>query len=1176
MLGPTTWAFVYSHVTVWIGDVDIPEELVAAARAGTLVLFVGAGASRDAPANLPDFRLLTEQIATEAAIDIEPGELDKPDELLGRIADLGVDVHLRVRSLIDAPGSWPNLLHGAIVDLAKAMPTPRIVTTNYDSHLTTVICGGALAWDEYMAPALPMGNEFSGVVYLHGSLRQPPKRLIVTDADFGRAYIRDAWAARFLERMFGKYTVLFIGYSHGDVVMRYLARSLGPQSDRRYVLTHDPDASDWRRLDLKPVGYRLRASRHSALPEAIGRWAALLAMGQLDHRNRIAQLVAAPPSEIPEEQSYMQAVLDDERLVGHFADLAWGEPWLRWVAAQPAFRLVLDSDVHATNHTQALADWFARHCVADELLSDVALTILSERGRGVSAQLWNAVGHHLHARKGARPAWLQRWIVLLVEEAPRLGHEWLELALNDSVLPADRDVALVLFDFLIEPHVSLKPRFGLGGAHFEADIRGNRDLLLASWTKIFKPDLASVVHEVLSIVDRHLRRVRYLLVAVGAANPGWDPTSFGRSSIVPHEQDRYGDGIDFLIDVGRDCLDLLVEHDPAAADPVVQAWASSEVPILRRLAIHAVAVDPTRSGTEKLAWLASYGWLFDYELKHEVFELLAMALPEADGPAVEDLVRTVVAGPPGDDENLRDYEVFNALEWIGRYSDAPSAVSALAGIRSDRPEFVARQHPDFGSWSEVGVRGAVAPMPIEVFHQRLRGDRGELLAELSQFKDVDFAIGTPSWHDVGSLVTQAVAAEPEDGFALLAPDTKLDPDLIRSTINGWAAADHNFDVAERILERLTELDLEQFGGDIARLLGGHIGTDQRTAWHQLTAARELARSIAHQLAPDPIPTDKADWLQAAINAPAGLLAEFWMHAISLDWNQNRSDWSGIPPQTREALLELMSRSDVHGALAEVIVTSQLHFVFAADRIWCEANVLPLLAWSDVWRARRTWDGFLFWGRWTDQLLEAGLLRHYLDATHHLSSLRDELERRLMDHFAGMALYSEINPLTWSAEFTRATPEHARVKFFDQVSWILDRLDVAARNVQWERWMRDYWSQRLVSVPLPLTADEASGLAEWAFHLLPDIPEAVDLAVSAPAGLRPHGVVHDLKKHVDHAPAELARLLAHVLSGTNPQNFWGCYELGEIVPMLHGIADESHLIQIREAGLRLGCPDAAGW
>ena len=323
MLGPTTWAFVYSHVTVWIGDVDIPEELVAAARAGTLVLFVGAGASRDAPANLPDFRLLTQQIATEAAIDIEPGELDKPDELLGRIADLGVDVHLRVRSLIDAPGSWPNLLHGAIVDLAKAMPTPRIVTTNYDSHLTTVICGAPLAWDEYMAPALPMGNEFSGVVYLHGSLRQPPKRLIVTDADFGRAYIRDAWAARFLERMFGKYTVLFIGYSHGDVVMRYLARSLGPQSDRRYVLTHDPDASDWRRLDLKPVGYKLRASRHSALPEAIGRWAALLAMGQLDHRNRIAQLVAAPPSEIPEEQSYLQSVLDDERLVRHFTDLAW-------------------------------------------------------------------------------------------------------------------------------------------------------------------------------------------------------------------------------------------------------------------------------------------------------------------------------------------------------------------------------------------------------------------------------------------------------------------------------------------------------------------------------------------------------------------------------------------------------------------------------------------------------------------------------------------------------------------------------------------------------------------------------------------------------------------------------------------------------------------------------------
>jgi hypothetical protein len=80
----------------------------------------------------------------------------------------------------------------------------RIVTTNYDLHLSTVLSKRGIQVEGYMAPALPMGDDFSGIVYLHGSLQRELKRLVVTDSDFGRAYLRDAWAARFLERMFAR------------------------------------------------------------------------------------------------------------------------------------------------------------------------------------------------------------------------------------------------------------------------------------------------------------------------------------------------------------------------------------------------------------------------------------------------------------------------------------------------------------------------------------------------------------------------------------------------------------------------------------------------------------------------------------------------------------------------------------------------------------------------------------------------------------------------------------------------------------------------------------------------------------------------------------------------------------------------------------------------------------
>jgi hypothetical protein len=94
---------------VWISGVDIPEELVRAARSGSLVLFVGAGASRDAPASLPSFTGLTSQIADEAGVPQVDAE--SSDVFLGRLDDSGVDVHERVRAHLDPPGSRPNAQH---------------------------------------------------------------------------------------------------------------------------------------------------------------------------------------------------------------------------------------------------------------------------------------------------------------------------------------------------------------------------------------------------------------------------------------------------------------------------------------------------------------------------------------------------------------------------------------------------------------------------------------------------------------------------------------------------------------------------------------------------------------------------------------------------------------------------------------------------------------------------------------------------------------------------------------------------------------------------------------------------------------------------------------------------------------------------------------------------------
>ena len=181
-----------------MSGVNFPTPLVEAHESGELVIFVGAGASVPWPSSLPSFMKLVEVIRDESNLRDDIGDLDDQllDEVLGRIKDdYGVDVHGRIHSHMSKTGSRPSPIHKAIVDLASAS-TVRIVTTNYDRHLSTLFDQRHEERAEYSAPALPMGDDFEGLVYIHGHLNQERRRLVATDDDFGKAYLPEARASR--------------------------------------------------------------------------------------------------------------------------------------------------------------------------------------------------------------------------------------------------------------------------------------------------------------------------------------------------------------------------------------------------------------------------------------------------------------------------------------------------------------------------------------------------------------------------------------------------------------------------------------------------------------------------------------------------------------------------------------------------------------------------------------------------------------------------------------------------------------------------------------------------------------------------------------------------------------------------------------------------------------------
>lgn len=283
---------------MFCAPLDIPDEIIAAQEAGELVVFVGAGVSCGGTSGLPRFEGLTDQIGE--TIGRSRGDREDFDSILGEWHEVnGAKVHQIAQRIIDnpasKPASKPNEAHSLLLKLFRRPEEIRIVTTNYDRHFSTAAKELEFELPHYRAPALPLGDDFHGIVYLHGSVDDKPERLILTDADFGRAYLSQGWARTFLQALYARFHVLFVGYSHADTLLTYLARGLpSKDSQRRYAIQEVGDHRKWRQLGIHVVPYALSddaSDPHDNLTLGLRRWVQLSNYRPQDVRERIRTIV---------------------------------------------------------------------------------------------------------------------------------------------------------------------------------------------------------------------------------------------------------------------------------------------------------------------------------------------------------------------------------------------------------------------------------------------------------------------------------------------------------------------------------------------------------------------------------------------------------------------------------------------------------------------------------------------------------------------------------------------------------------------------------------------------------------------------------------------------------------------------------------------------------------------
>jgi hypothetical protein len=381
------------------GLAQLPEELLLAHARGEVLFICGAGISRPQPADLPSFRELVldvyARLDTKAygvltslpqtacnqwpadCADLDPkqtaevkrfilGDYDVVLGMLERRLDDKTYKNSSVRETVmrcirngrqNSLKPRPAAIHRAIVRLSDRGGATAIVTTNFDLLLEDAARRIGNSLQSYSLNSMPRPTtrpDFSGVFHIHGAVSAEEARIsdfILTDQDFGDAYLRQRNVPDFIYDLSRLYSLVLVGYSASDPPMRYLLSAIAGDEDRfpdikkRYVFVpvQAPNPAlveDWKGRGIVPIQYD-EGNSHDALRATLERWAELSTHnGKQDHVERELSRIVKKPRKFAEKSDqdlfdhlFRRSPGERRRFAIHVSELKADVSWLTAIAS---------------------------------------------------------------------------------------------------------------------------------------------------------------------------------------------------------------------------------------------------------------------------------------------------------------------------------------------------------------------------------------------------------------------------------------------------------------------------------------------------------------------------------------------------------------------------------------------------------------------------------------------------------------------------------------------------------------------------------------------------------------------------------------------------------------------------------------------------------------------------
>lgn len=1064
---------------MFFNTIDFPNEIVDSIKEGKLVVFAGAGASVDSPTSLPDFEKLTLKIA-EGTGYIRNKNV--PFEVfLGGLKAKGINVNEEAAEILASSSLKHNKLHEAIVNLFPDKDNIKIVTTNYDLMFESVVDSKDYKVPVYSAPALPLGNDVHGIVHIHGDVNSSDY-MVVTDDDFGKAYLTEGYTSKFLIKLFESYTVLFIGYSYKDTILRYLTRAMYRSSPcKKFILTTD-SKSDWDSFDIIPIYYPKR--KHALMREGLDKLGMCIKKNLFDWKKQLVEISEAPPEDLTVDAE-LDYCLENDEIIKILIGCVHGKAWVQFLDNRKVFDFCFSEQDDWGEMDNLWANWLCNNFAISE--SEVIFGLFQKHHNKINKTFAHILARRICDCESLDNNIFFKYVISIKNIITDLYV--IERLVEEIYKRKQYLLGFEIYQKFFELNFNLQKDVWSKGDGFcyKHTFIGNYYLASRCWESIKTGVCEANYYDVLSFVLQKIEEVYADYSCINSEATSIEPIEMSMIDVEGREEGYRENLFRTLIKMCIDAADIMRKQEPNGLRFILMKYFNSKSILLRKLSLSVMRRTKVFPAKETIKLLIKHELLDDFYLKEQVYLLAADCFNNLSEKEKDSFIDVIEEKGEASEEKNRDiYESYNWCVWLQKVDSQNRRLNNYIDRIAKKYGFKPRKHP------ELSIDYSLEPLSID---KRIINENKLLDMKISDVVKCLSNYRRDNEEDESRyefLKTFSNCVSHNFSWA-----KKVVEELLLNAIENHDVWQHLFygiensgyDIHESVelLEVLIErVNVKKYNNDLESFLLNILRKDNIKnvfVEHEELLLRSvdiLWKNRSREV------QETGNALNNALNSSCGKIS------LSLVYMFYYSNEKEIPFRYKERFENILNIRGSEKNTAVCILAGYFNLMCRRDKEWALEKIAPFLDGSSNKYYACAWDGYVFFSQRVYKEIADIIEAIVYKAIRKINLLSKDSKRGFMNILLTILVYFTDKPThKFIPELYGASSNKDVIAFLRAIKIRLQSMEEAEIEKWWNDWLRLFLKNRKNNKPTMLTEEENQAI----FELIPELEAVFDDAVN---------------------------------------------------------------------------------